>query len=349
MNTYKLVAIDTSKAVFTLHCIPEADRPVLRLNLTRPRLIPFFKKLAPTEIAMEACGGSFHWARTLESLGHRLRLIPPQYVKPFVKRGKNDRNDAEAISEAASRPNLHPVPVKSAERQAQSMVLKVRDTFVAQRTQLVNTLRGHAAEFGVIAAKGLSAVGGLLLAIEQEPEVPPAAQAMLALLGEEIAHLDRRLKEIDAQLLAAHKANPLSQLLAGIPGVGPITALTFALEIDAAAFQSGRHLAAWLGLTPKEHSTGGKQRLGGISRAGNERLRQLLVLGATSVVRVAVRPDNQTASAWLRSLLARKPRKLAAVALANKMARIVWAMMTSGEAYRREPPAFAGAGLAAAA
>jgi transposase len=339
MNAYKLVAIDTSKAVFTLHCIPEADRPVLRLNLTRPRLIPFFKKLAPTEIAMEACGGSFHWARALESLGHRLRLIPPQYVKPFVKRGKNDRNDAEAISEAAGRPNVHPVPIKSAERQAQLIVLKVRNTFIEQRTQLVNTLRGHAAEFGVIAAKGLSAIEGLLMAIEQETSVPPVAQAMLALLGQEIAHLDARLKEIDVQLLAAHKAHPLSLLLAGIPGIGPITALTFALEIDATAFASGRHLASWLGLTPKEQSTGGKQRMGGISHAGNERLRRLLVLGATSIVRVAVRPGNQTGSAWLRSLLARKPRKLAAVALANKMARIVWAMMTTGEAYRRAPAA----------
>ena len=194
------------------------------------------------------------------------------------------------------------------------MVLKVRNTFVEQRTRLVNTLRGHAAEFGVIAAKGLSAIGGLLKAIERETALPPAAQAMLALLGEEIAHLDARLKEIDVQLLAAHKANALSRLLAGIPGVGPITALTFALEIDAAAFASGRHLASWLGLTPKENSTGGKQRLGGISRAGNERLRQLLVLGATSIVKVAVQPGNKTTLAWLRSLLARKPRKVAAVA-----------------------------------
>jgi transposase len=254
---------------------------------------------------------------------------------------QNDRNDAEAISEAAGRPNVHPVPVKSAERQAQLMVLKVRNTFIGQRTQLVNTLRGHAAEFGVIAAKGLRAVGGLLKAIEHETAIPPAARAMMALLGEEIAHLDGRLKEIDAQLLAAHKANSLSQLLAGIPGIGPVTALTFALEIDATAFASGRHLASWLGLTPKESSTGGKQRLGGISRAGNERLRQLLVLGATSIIKVAGQPGNQTASAWLRSLLTRKPRKLAAVALANKMARIVWAMMMSGEVYRREPVAAA--------
>lgn len=341
MTQYKRVAIDTSKAVFTLHCIDASDRAVLRLNLRRPQLIPFFKKLAPMEVVLEACGGSHHWARTLAALGHTLRLIPPQYVKPFVKRGKNDRNDAEAICEAGGRPNIHPVPVKSATQQAQAMVLKVRQTLVGQRTQLVNTLRGHATEFGVIAAKGITEVGGLLRAIEADTSIPPCAQEMLKLLGEEIVHLAARIKEVDVKLLAAHKANPLSRLLATIPGIGPITALTLALEIDAAAFASGRHLAAWLGLTPREHSTGGKQRLGRISRAGNERLRQLLVLGATSVIKNAARPGNPHASAWLLGLLQRKPRKLVAVALANKMARIAWAMMTTGEAYRSGPPAVA--------
>lgn len=346
MTAYKLVAIDTSKAVFTLHCIGQADQPVLRLNLRRPRLVAFFKKLPPTEIVMEACGGAHHWARTLAPLGHTLRLIPPQYVKPFVKRAKNDRNDAEAIAEAAGRPNIHPVPVKSAAQQAAAMVLKVRDTLVCQRTLLVNTLRGHATEFGVIAARGISAVGGLLKAIEMETTIPPQAREMLALLGEEVAHLDTRIKEIEVKLLAAHRANPLSVLLATIPGIGPITALTLAIEIDAAAFESGRHLASWIGLTPKEHSTGGKQRMGGISRAGNERLRQLLVLGATSVIAAADRPGSTIASAWLLNLLKRKPRKVAAVALANKMARIVWAMMKSGEVYRSRPAAATAAAAA---
>jgi transposase len=222
---------------------------------------------------------------------------------------RNDRNDAEAIAEAAGRPNIHPVPVKSAAQQAAAMVLKVRDTLVCQRTLLINTLRGHATEFGVIAAKGISAVGGLLKAIEMETAIPPQAQEMLA-LGEEIVHLDTRIREIEVKLLAAHRANPLSLLLATsaadafrhigslrdpIPGIGPITALTLAIEIDATAFESGRHLASWIGLTPKEHSTGGKQRMGGISRAGNERLRQLLVLGATSVIKVADRPGNKNA------------------------------------------------------
>jgi transposase len=231
---------------------------------------------------------------------------------------RNDRNDAEAIAEAAGRPNIHPVPVKSAAQQAAAMVLKVRDTLVCQRTLLINTLRGHATEFGVIAAKGTSAVGGLLKAVEAETTIPPQAREMLALLGEEIAHLDTRIKEIEIKLLAAHRANPLSVLLATsaadafrhigslrdpIPGIGPITALTLALEIDVAAFESGRHLASWIGLTPKEHSTGGKQRMGAISRAGNERLRQLLVLGATSVIAATDRPGNKNAPRLRRGML----------------------------------------------
>jgi transposase len=284
---------------------------------------------------MEACGGAHYWARQLITLGHEVRLIPPQYVKPYVKRSKNDRNDAEAICEAAGRPGMHFVPVKSVTQQAQGMVLKVRETLVGQRTLMVNTLRGHAAEFGVIAAKGLHQVGPLLAAIEQETAIPPEAKDMAVLLGQQIAELDTRIKEIDVKLNAAHKANEVSQRLATIPGVGPVTALTLAIEIDPAAFESGRHLAAWAGLTPKEHSTGGKQRMGGISRAGNERLRVLLVAGATSVINAAMRPGSQLMTDWLRDLLARKPRKVVAVALANKMARVAWALMTRGEVYRR--------------
>ena len=344
MTQYKRIGIDTSKAVFTLHGIDQQDRPVLRINLRRAQMIAFFKKLAPTEIAMEACGGAHYWARELAALGHDVRLIPPQYVKPYVKRGKNDRNDAEAICEAAGRPGMHFVPVKSVAQQAQGMVLKVRETLVCQRTLLVNTLRGHAAEFGVIAAKGLRQVGPLLIAIEQETALPPEAKDMAALLGRQIVELDTKIKQIDVKLTAAHKANEVSQRLATIPGVGPVTALTLAVDIDPAAFESGRHLAAWAGLTPKEHSTGGKQRMGGISRAGNERLRVLFVAGATSVINAAMRPSSKLMTEWLQALLQRKPRKVVAVALANKMARVAWALMTRGEVYR---PA-AGTGAAAA-
>jgi transposase len=339
MSHVTRIGIDTSKAVFTLHCVDDGGRAVLRTNLRRAQMVPFFKKLASTEIAMEACGSSHHWARELSALGHTVRLIPPQYVKPFVKRAKNDRNDAEAICEAAGRPGMHFVPVKSAEQQANSMVLKLRETLIGQRTQLINTLRGHAAEFGVIAGKGTSRIAPLLEAIEVETAIPSEAREMLALLGREIDHLDAKLAEFEVRLTAMHKANPLSQRLVTIPGVGMIIALTLAIEIDPAAFKSGRHLAAWIGLTPKEHSTGGKQRMGGISRAGNERLRQLLVIGATAVIRFADRPGNKQANEWLLKLLQRRPRKLAAVALANKIARTAWAMMKSGETYRRQPAA----------
>lgn len=335
MSQFTRIGIDTSKAVFTLHCVDDAGRAVLQTNLRRAQMVPFFRKLPPTEIVIEACGSSHHWGRELSALGHDVRLVPPQYVKPFVKRAKNDRNDAEAICEAAGRPGMRFVPVKSADRQAQAMVLKVRETLVGQRTQLANVVRGHAAEFGVIAGKGIKRIVPLLEAIEAETSVPAEAREMFALLGREIEHLDTRLAEIETKLAAMHKAIPLSQLLATIPGVGVIIALTFAIEIDPAAFKSGRHLAAWIGLTPKEHSTGGKQRMGGISRAGNERLRRLLVTGATAVIRFAVRPGNKQATEWLAKLLQHKPRKLVAVALANKIARTVWAMMTSGEAYRR--------------
>jgi transposase len=221
VTQFKRIGIDTSKAVFTLHGIDQQDRPVLRINLRRPQLLVFFKRLPPTEIAMEACGSAHHWARELTELGHELRLVPPQYVKPYVKRSKNDRNDAEAICEAAGRPGMHFVPVKSVTQQAQGMVLKVRETLVGQRTQLTNTLRGHAAEFGVIAGKGLRQIGPLLAAIEQETTIPTEAREMAALLGQEIEHLDRRIKELEVKLAAAHKANEVSQRLATVPGVGP--------------------------------------------------------------------------------------------------------------------------------
>jgi transposase len=262
MTQYKRIAIDTSKAVFTIHCIDARDRPVLRTNLRRGQLLPFFKKLLATEIAIESCGGSHHWTRELSALGHTVRLIPPQYVKPDVKRGKNDRNDAAAICEASGRPGMHFVPAKSLAQQAQGMVMKVRETLIGQRTALGNTVRGHAAEFGIVAGKGISTIAPLLSAIEQDATVPPEAKEVFALLGQQIEEIGTRIKEIDVKLNAAHKASAVSTRLATIPGVGPVIALTLATEINPAAFESGRHLAAWVGLTPKEHSTGGKQRMG---------------------------------------------------------------------------------------
>jgi transposase len=334
------VAVDTSKSVFTVHAVDAQSRPVFRRNVRRSELIAFFSKLAPTEVVMEACGGSHHWARVLGGQGHRVRLIPAQYVKPFVKRGKNDRNDAEAICEAAGRPSIHDVAVKSAEAQARAMLLSVRELLVRSRTQLVNALRGHAAEMGLVAAQGNSGLAALRAEIAQNASLPDQAAQALRLLGDEVDRIEARLVEADRRLMAEHKASAGSRRLAEIPGVGPMIALSFALRVDAAKFESGRHFAAWLGLVPRDSSTGGKQRLGGISRAGNERLRQLLVLGATAVIRHA-KPGRPGPSAWLLALLERKPRKLAAVALANKMARVIWAMLTSGEAYRRTTPSAA--------
>jgi transposase len=332
----KRIAIDTSKHVFTLHGVDEQERPVLRREIRRGQVEVFFAKQDPTEVVLEACGGSHYWGRLLSGLGHRVRLIPPQYVRPFVKRAKNDRNDAEAISEAASRPTMRSVAVKTVEQQASAIILKHREMLVSQRTQAINALRGHAAEFGVVAAKGTGKVAVLVTMLAADSRIPPAARTMFHQMGSHIETLDQSVAALDSELVALHKANPVSRLLADIPGVGPIGAITMALTVEAGNFESGRHFAAFLGLTPKEHSTGGKQRIGKISKAGNERLRQLLVVGAMSVIRYA-KPGSRSASAWLLQLLERKPRKLAAVALANKMARIIWAMMARGEAYRRQP------------
>jgi len=337
---FKRIAIDTSKHVFTLHGVDEQEKPQLRRELKRSQMVPFFSKLSATEIVLEACGGSHHWARVLGALGHRVRLIPAQYVKPFVKRSKNDHNDAEAINEAASRPSMRSVAVKTVDQQAQCIILKHREMLVGQRTQAINALRGHAAEFGMVTAKGTSKVAALLALLIAENGIPAAAIAMFEQMGAHIETLNNRILDLDAQLAALHKENALSQSLSEIPGIGVVGAITATLTVDPANFASGRHFSAWIGLTPKEKSTGGKQRMGGISKAGNERLRQLLVVGAMSVIRFA-KPGSKSASPWLLKLLERKPRKLAAVALANKMARIIWAMMAHGEAYRRQPMATA--------
>jgi transposase len=333
---FKRIAIDTSKHVFTLHGVDEQERPILRRELKRGQVESFFAKQETTEVVLEACGGSHHWGRLLVRLGHQVRLIPPQYVKPFVKRAKNDRNDAEAISEAASRPSMRWVTVKTVDQQADGIILKHREMLVSQRTQAINALRGHAAEFGVVAAKGIVKVSALLSVLSADSAIPASARAMFEQMGAHIEALDQRVAAMDSELAALHKSNPVSQLLAEIPGVGPLGAITMVLTVEPGNFASGRHFAAWLGLTPKEHSTGGKQRMGKISKAGNERLRQLLFVGAMSVIRFA-KPGSRSASAWLLQLLERKPRKLAAIALANKMARIIWTMMARGEAYRRQP------------
>lgn len=310
----------------------EHEAPVLRRQLRRGEMEKFFKKLPPTRIGLEACGAAHHWARVLRARGHEVVLLPPQYIKPYVKRGKNDAIDAAAICEAMSRPQMRFVPVKSAEDQAALMLLKVRDLLVKQRTMLINAIRGHAAEFGVIGAKGPPKIADLLQRIGEDTTLPALAREMVVSLAGQLAALEVRLKDLEAKMMVRYKTTPKSRLLATIPGIGPIGALSFALKVpEARAFRSGRHFAAWLGITPREHSTAGRHRPGRISRQGDESLRRLLVLGATAVIQQA-KPGRT--SAWLLALLARKPKKLAALALANKMARIIWAMLISGELYR---------------
>ena len=333
------IGLDTSKHVFQVHGVDENETPVLRRQLRRSEVAKFFAKLPPTRIGLEACGASHHWARRLRGLGHEVLLMPPQYIKPYVKRGKNDAIDAEAICEAMSRPTMRFVTVKSAENQAALMMLGVRDLLVKQRTMLINAIRGHAAEFGVTAAKGSKQVVELLQRLADDAEVPALAREMIGVMAAQLDAVEAKLKAIEARLMAWHRQNQTSQCLATIPGIGPIGGVSFALRVsDPKAFRSARHFAAWVGITPRENSTGGKQRLGKISREGDEGLRRLLVLGATAVIQQADKGrqgKKGRARPWLSKLLARKPKKVAAVALANKMARIIWAMMVSGETYRQ--------------
>ena len=324
------IGLDTSKHVFQVHGVDGSERAVLRRQLSRGQMEAFFAGLPPTVIGLEACGASHHWARVLGALGHEIRLLPPQYVKAYVKRGKNDRIDAEAICEAMSRPSMRFVPVKSADEQAAAMLLGVRDLLVKQRTMLVNAIRSHAAEFGVIGAKGVARIVDVLARAREC--LPPLAWELLSTLAVQLEALDGQLGQLDKQLRTWHRENERSRRLAMVPGIGPVGAMTMVLRVpDPTVFRSGRHFASWIGLTPREHSTAGRQRLGKISRQGDEALRRLLVVGATSVIKQAQRGKGP---AWLLTLLKRRPAKVVAVALANKMARIAWAMMVSGQAYR---------------
>ena len=324
------IGLDTSKHVFQVHGVDGSERAVLRRQLSRVQVEKFFAGLAPTVVGLEACGASHYWARVLSDLGHAVRLLPPQYVKAYVKRGKNDRIDAEAICEAMSRPGMRFVPVKSEGEQAAAMLLSVRDLLVKQRTMLVNAIRSHAAEFGVIGAKGVARVVDVLERARES--LPALAWDLLAVLAGQLEVLEIQLGKIEKQLRAWHRENERSQRLATMPGMGPVGAMTMVLRVpDPTVFRSGRHFASWIGLTPREHSTAGRQRLGKISRQGDEALRRLLVVGATSVIKQAQRGRGP---AWLLALLQRRPAKVVAVALANKMARIAWAMMVSGEVYR---------------
>jgi transposase len=343
VNQISRIGMDTSKHIFQLYGVNSVEAPVLRKKLRRKEMVSFFEKLAPTVIAIEACGASHHWARLLQSFGHSVKLIAPQLVKPYVKRGKNDAADAEALCEAMSRPTMRFVPVKTAEQQAALMLVSVRDRLIRNRTQLANAIRGYAAEFGLTAAKGIAHLGPLLERIQADESLPSLARELFAIQAEDLMQLQAQIGELNAKLMTWHRADECSRRLAKIPSVGPIGAVLLKMKTpDPQLFRSGRQFAAWIGLTPKDHSTAGKVKLGGITRAGDEGLRSVLVAGATAVIQHAQRGGKP--SPWLAGILKRKSPKLAAVALANKTARIAWKMMVTGETYTaKSAPAQAGA------
>jgi transposase len=328
------VGLDLAKSVFQAHGADAAGEVVFRKKLRRDQLLPFFAAQARCLVAMEACASAHHWAREIGALGHETRLIPPAYVKPFVKRQKNDAADAEAICEAAQRPTMRFVVPKSAEAQAAAVIFRTRDLLVRQRTQTISALRGHLAEFGHIARKGPGHVASLIeLVRDLKADLPSEARAVLLIAVESLQALQARIAVLDRQVLARVKASSLARRLMTIPGVGPVLATAMvALAPQPDAFRRGRDFAAWVGLTPRQHSSGGKERLGRTTKMGERSLRRLLILGASSAARMAAR--KRTADPWLARMLARKPRMLVTVALANKMARIVWALMARGGCYR---------------
>jgi len=299
-------------------------------------VLRFFASLPPCLVGIEACGTAHHWAREIRALGHEVRLMPASYVKPYVKRGKTDAADAEAICEAVTRPTMRFVPVKTAEQQAVLMLHRTRDLLVRQRTMLVNALRGHMAELGIIASQGIGRVADLVAVLvgEDTASMPALARQALGGLAAELEALGKRVEEVEAAIVAWHKDNEASRRLASIPGIGPITASAIVATVtDPTQFHSARQFAAWIGLVPKQNSSGGKERRGGISKQGDRYLRRLLVLGATAVIRHA-RTKVTAETAWLRGVLDRRPARLASVAQANKTARIVWALLARGGSYR---------------
>jgi transposase len=327
------IGMDTSKSVFQLHGVDASEQPVLRKKLRRSQVVPFFSQLAPTLVAIEACGGAHYWARVLVDLGHEVLLIAPQHVKRYLRRNKNDAADAAALCEAMSRPDMTFVAAKSPEEQAALMLAGMRDRLVKTRTQVSNAIRSYAAEFGLIAAKGLDKIEPLLMRATTDENLPELARRLFALHEREYARLQGEIREVEAMLMSWHRRNQDSRNLAEVPGIGPIGGARMAMKkADAMACRSARFYAAWLGLTPKDHSTAGKLRLGGITRAGDPALRSMLVTGAMAVIRQAER-NPAKASPWLLGLLKRKPKKLVAVALANKNARIAWKLMMSAERY----------------
>jgi transposase len=332
------IGLDIAKNVFQVHGIDGEGRAVLCRKVRRDRLVKLFESIEPCLIGMEACATAHHWARQLTALGHQIKLMPPAYVKAYVKRNKNDAADAEAICEAVRRPTMRFVPVKSADAQSVLMLHRARHLLVRQRTAQVSAMRAHLAEYGVIAPQGIAHVRDLLAVVETgAPMLPDLARQTLIVIAQMIGALSLQVRKIEVELLAWHRASAVSQRLESIPGIGFITATALAATVsDARAFRSGRQFAAWLGLVPRQNSSGGKDRMGGISKMGDRYLRHLLVVGATAIVRYTRRKATAV-SIWANRLLERKPARLVTVAVANKMARIAWAVMARQEIYRAAP------------
>ena len=331
------IGLDLAKSVFQVHAINDAGEVVVRKALRRSQVLPFFARLSPCLVGMEACGTSHHWARELIKLGHEVRLMPPAYVKPYVKRGKTDANDAEAICEAVTRPTMRFVPVKSPEQQAALALHRTRDLLVKQRTQLVNMSRGLLAEFGIEMARGLHHALALAKQLTEgrAADVPELAQRVVASLAQQIGALQEQLALLEKELLAWHRSNELPQRLATIPGVGVIAATALAASVsEPERFRSGRQFAASLGLTPLQNSSGGKEKMGRISKMGDRYLRRLLVVGMTSLIRRA-RTAPGSVDPRIPAMLDRRPARVVTVAAANRTARVAWAIMTRGESYRR--------------
>jgi transposase len=337
MQAITTIGLDIAKSVFQVHGVDAGGQPVIRRQLKRRHVLTFFQKLPPCLVGIEACASSHYWSRELQALGHTVRLMPPAYVKPYVKRQKNDATDAEAICEAVARPNMRFVATKTPEQQSGLMLHRTRHLFIRQQTAVINAIRAHLAEFGIVAPVGRNGVEQLLgiVADPNDKRLPEVARVCIAALGTQLRVLKAQVLNFDRQIMAWHRSNETSKRLDEIPGVGPVLATALVASVaDPKAFRSGRDFSAWIGLVPKQNSSGGKDRLGSISKQGDRYLRGLFTAGALAVIRYA-KIHGTKHRPWLTALLARRPTKVVAIALANKLARMAWAMMAKGERYKQ--------------